>query len=152
MSAIREQILQALQTKLEGITPANGFVKDATGRVHRAVRSHAPESLPVLVMWDGQETSEPHSGGAVQKTLPITVEVLLPVADSDNASVPLNEWLPEVEKALTSGDTTLTGLADRTVYQGAQPEYPQEQSDVASVLIVFQVIYYTVKGDPYTQP
>jgi hypothetical protein len=149
--SIREQILQALQTKLEGITPGNGFDLDTTGRISRCVRSHDPDNLPAVVLWDGPEVPE-HKAGFTKQLMEFTVEVLVSVADSDSASAPLNQWMAEIIKGITQGDTSLTGLVEATQYTGAETQYSTVQSDAASVLINFQVIYNTVRGDPYTQP
>jgi len=148
---VREQIIQAFATKLATVTVANGYHYDVGNSVERAVPAKTKDQVPALVLWDTNDSVaeiQNYSGGHI--ALPLLVNAFIAVDPLVNNSVAANRLLGDLIKAMTSGDTTLGGLADSTRYTESQMEYPQPGEQTIGVNVVFNLMFNFAKGDPFT--
>jgi hypothetical protein len=70
-----------------------------------------------------------------------------------NRSVELNRMMANLEKAITSQDTTHGGLADRTSIDSIEMRLPTDDDDMSlTVGVVAKILYHKQTGDPFAQP
>ena len=75
MDTIREQIIQAVISKLAVIRSANGYNTEAGANVQRAQKHLDPDSLPACVVWPRTEAMQ-YDYGAGLRVMPLQVEGL----------------------------------------------------------------------------
>jgi hypothetical protein len=152
--SIREQIVQALLTRLAAITANNGYhynvrtasVLRANARVTRVME----DTLPAIVLTDGAEVAERHYTAMM---ISMSVQCVLHFQPATvNESVAGNRALADLIEAMTNGDTTLGGLAEGIAYDNGDIQFPETGGDVMSAACAFRIRYLLTKGDPYSQP
>lgn len=74
MTPIREQIIQAVLSRLAIIRTANGFNTNAGANVKRASRYVDVEELPAVIVWPRKEEADPNYG-THPLTMPIDIEL-----------------------------------------------------------------------------
>ncbi len=108
MTALREQIMQALVTRLRTITAANGYSHD----VRQVIRgdTEQPTSWPAILVVEGEETYE-RENTCVQATMAIEIVVEEKVAGSVlHKGTGLSAWQEDLFRAIWGGDDRLGGL------------------------------------------
>lgn len=144
----REQIIQAIETRLQAITTANLYNFNIGTNVFRVRQSFNDSELPVVTIWDIEETSEyKYHKNTTTLDLKVSMHTLFGTV---NPSVQANKMLADLIQAMTDADTSLGGLADGIEYTGSDIAYPEDGALSVSVEASFNVKYTTVKGDPYT--
>ncbi|MBF0590302.1 MAG: hypothetical protein HQL53_14370 [Magnetococcales bacterium] len=148
--SIREQILQALVTRLEEITLANGYSVDLTGAIHRARRFSRESHLPFLTIWDQKESASAEYD-ALQLTMGVEIELFADHGE-ENPSAVVNRLLADLMRSLTGGDNTLGGLAEDLIYTGSESIYSEDATTFCGVQVSLDVSYAIQPGDPFSKP
>ena len=144
---IREQILQAVVTRLKTITVANGFNLDIGDKVFRARPTGDDSVLPWAVLWDSSEAATRQYGLRVV-TMDIVVEILSKYTLVTGASQVGNQALGDILKAMPESDAW-GGLARDTKYQAGQTAFPSDGDTTAGVKVSFSIEYTTGLNNPY---
>lgn len=142
MTAIREQILEGLKTKLATIPSST---------VSRATRSRFEGTGLFITLWDGEEEASLDDYSNQAYTFAVVVLVQLPV-DSNNPSTLASSTVSTVISKIIDTDPELGGLADSVDYAGFVPSYPEDGQNYLSLAITFTISYTTVFGNYETQP
>ena len=145
---IRQQIMDALKTRLKTITTTNGYQTDLGKNVFEW-RSSALNSgeLPAAIYRDTAcETEEQIS--AHQHNLSIEVEVI--AASGAGTAVEVRQLIADVAKAVGS-DITFGGLATNTIPLGDESASEQDEKKIGGALIHFAVSFRTKEWDHYSQ-
>ena len=98
MDTIREQIIQAVISKLAIIRTANGYNTEAGATVERALQNLDPADLPGCVVWPKAETRDPDYGSGAM-IMPLQVEGLQ-LHGTDNPSVVAEQLLGDLIEAM----------------------------------------------------
>lgn len=99
MNTIREQIIQAIISKLAVIRTANGYNTDAGANVQRVLKVMDPAELPGCVVWPKSETMT-YDYGAGLHVMPLQVDALQ-LHGSNNPSVIAEQLLGDLIEAMT---------------------------------------------------
>lgn len=134
--SIREQLLAAIAAAVSGEygIPAPEDERD----------------LPVCIVAEGEETSEPGSYGQDQIEFEVAVAraaVATSNTDREITRAQGNELLAQIRVDMFA-DETFGGLADGIEYTGGGIQ--SELSKIVFAEAQFSVRYHTVRGDPYT--
>lgn len=149
-NTIREQIIQNLITRAGLILIAGGYNTDIGANVQRVRQNLDPDELPATVVWPGEEEATKEYGISWQE-MPVKFEGFA-IFGATNPSVISEQILGDLIKAFTLTDPT-GGLADSVTYTGGgTEEYPSDKELAVGCAATFNIIYETVKGDPYSQP
>jgi len=145
--SIRQQIIDAVDTRLKTILVSNGYETDV-GKYVDEWRAYPQElaKLPALVYRDSNATSESTFGTHVHD-LRVEIEV---TASGATAPKTIRKMAADVTKAVAT-DLTWGGLAEDTRIE-AQPQdiqIEQESKRIASTLLAFNVVYRTERFNPY---
>lgn len=152
MDSIREQITQALFSRLKTILITNGYNVDAAANANRAKRNYDELELPALTLWAGNEVNTSQYGND-QKKMIADIEVFKLLADetlTDDAIA--NQMIADIQKCVGTYDASFRDFIDGLQETNTEPIYPDEGSNVISVRVAYEITYTTVKGDPYSQP
>ena len=140
---IREQIISAFTLRAAPLT---------SNDVTRVTRYHEESAQPNVSIWDGEEVQADLTQYGIQAMVfPIAVHMQWPVVDITNSSTATSAKIGEIVAAILLTDSTFAGLADKTEYASATPEYPEDGGDIISLTVIFNVYFSTVKGDPTAQ-
>lgn len=137
--SLREQIIQAIVTRLGLIRMINGYHTDIGAKVERARPVFGPEELPAIsVTPQPEETGQRY--GATQCSMPVLVEASM-LHGSLNPSVAAEKMLSDLIYCLTPPGTFET-LIDRISYTAGGPEnYPNSGDQVTGCPATFTVYY-----------
>ena len=143
--SIREQVIAAVQSRLARLV--------ASGECLRC-QPYSDEN-EFIAVWDLDEDAESGPYNSAVMTLPLAVVYSLRYT-ADDFPAKLNDMLANVIKQVYLNDSVehddeLGGLAQSINYSGSVMKYPQSGSEFISVQVVLDVVYSTVKGDPFTQ-
>jgi len=151
---IREQIIKALESNLADITVDNGYNTDIGKRVDRVKFGLTESDLPALVIWPQVEESNKIHGKS-RITMPVKLEGLSAFTNNENPSVIAELMLGDFRKRMEaqgSVNNVTDLLATSIEYaSGGNDEYPEPGNDRVGVYAVFNIMYKTVAGDPYSQ-
>jgi hypothetical protein len=149
------RIVEAVIARLQEILPANGYTSDAGLRVGFADRA-ADDSLPCLVVWEGEEEAENADGNhrSMLTTLTVRVDAIVS-ADQECTGRALSYLRADVKKALLKYDEP--SLRDEmgvrfggpVGYVGATPLPREDGADAEGVSLTFRVRFKEGYGDPY---
>lgn len=145
---ILEQIAQALKTRLETVTAANGYTVTLSS-VKRPTKfgNWTPEHLVCLLT---QEDPQPEESTFDADHRACVFLAHVGVSDSDDSDEPidtlLNGLAGDLEKAIFA-ERKLGGLAENIEILG--PQKWQEKGFVG-ITLRFRVSYRHAKGDPFT--
>ena len=153
LNSIREQIILAIISNLADITIANGYGTDIGKNVERAKFGLTEGELPSVVVWpQAEEANKIH--GKTRITMPVKMEGLSLFTDIQNPSVICELMLGDIRKRMEAQGSTnnvADGLAESIEYSaGGTDEYPEPGHDRVGVYAVFNIMYKTVAGDPYS--
>jgi hypothetical protein len=150
---IREQIIQAVVTRLAVVRRSNGYNTNCGRRVKRCRKSLDPDDLPAFVVWPQPEEAE-RKYGFSQCTMPMRIEALQKHGKK-NHSKAAEAALGDMIRAMTAPEEigkVTNGLADDVVYiLGGPEDYPEDDDTVTGCAAMFTIKYKTLAGDPYTQ-
>jgi len=150
-NTIREKIIQNLITRAGLILIASGYNTDIGANVQWVRQNLDPDELPATVVWPGEEEATKKPYGASSQEMPVKFEGFA-IFGATNPSVVSEQILGDLIKAMTSSDPT-GGLADSVTYAGGgTEEYPSDKEEAVGCAATFNIVYETVKGDPYSQP
>lgn len=145
MNTIREQIVQALITRLETLTDVPVYRRE----------QYEDEKVFVCV-WDGTQQTERNDYGQSAHTLDVAIEYVR--KDTSAYGTPAaasNAMYGELLQAAfnTGGqpDPTLGGLADGMDETGMTPFTPEAGLKITGCLLQVEVRFTTRNGDPFNQ-
>ncbi len=146
-TAARETIMAAIAARLGGIVAVPGLTVE---RDREAAVTDA--TLPLLVVYEGDEKEQPDLTGEDGRSLPVEIEGFAGGATTAAATLALATLRAEVDKALL-GDVTL-GVGARDLRLADEPPPARLDLDAAPPTRGFArgyvVEYATAEGDPYT--
>jgi hypothetical protein len=157
-STIRQQILDTLKTKLQGISIAGGYQTNLGSSVHEWRSSpFMREELPALIWRDLDEPIEEHTrfSSRHQRSLHIQVEI---VGEGATSPAQYRKMLADVEKAIKAGQledgtwwagTGGEGLALRTRPRMSRLVVEQESLKIAGGFYECFIDYVTRDFDQY---
>lgn len=146
---IRQRIMDAVHTRLKGVTISGGYATNAGQTVY----SHLPENLdvptlPCLNVADIADSPEPHEATQLNHTLSVRVDGY--VADGITSAEECRALIGDIGEAmLGSSDRTWGGLAKTTVCTDAGSIEIRQWSDgtVGAVRLMFEIEFVTARGD-----
>ena len=139
---IREQILQALATRVSAARGLEGFdVRDA--------RESVDGTITVLV--DQPDTAENTNYGTTHISMPVTIGRVryLDTNKGDEWHTQGSTLQADLSLQAFGGDDTLGGLADGMDYTGGQVDVITDGSRGIAAQINITVRYHHVRGNPY---
>jgi hypothetical protein len=149
-ASIRESIIVALAAKVATITTANGYDINVK-TVDRARRVFVDTELPAAGIFDGLEIATGKYNFDAE-TMRVTVEMHSDAA-TENRSIHANKMIACLKKAVLSGDTTYSSIAERTMISETSINYPQDDDiTTVAVSVTFSIMYEEVTGNPYSNP
>jgi len=137
------QVLDAIQTRLEAITVANGYNTNAGNQVHLGMRKANPDDVdtgPVLNIYDTSDEADETTGwGAepIHTTMRINVDSFIRYVDAEVTLTAHLLFQDIFNATLNVADRTLSGLALDFGYSGRTVEYPEPGGDTVSVSVEF---------------
>lgn len=151
--SIREQIIQAVLTRLGQITMINGYATDIGYRAVRATKYAPGGSTAQVVVIPRVEEAERVKYGKVSFIFPVDVHGFVSMIPGvGNASEKSEAVYADIIRAMTRRDTPLTGLADGVnITGGGGVELADNEVTLAGATASFEIKYKTVVGDPTTQ-
>lgn len=147
LDSLREQILQAIQSRLQTIHTGNGYTTDIGNAVCRSKKSIREGELPVLSIWDTEEAVD-RAYGNYECTLTVAIDVAF--AFDENFSVISNRYLADVAYCILNNNSELKALTNDIVYTSNTSYLVDDTYDIGGIRVEFQVNYTTVAGDPFT--
>lgn len=147
--SVRERVLAAMLTALEGITSVYGL----DGHVHRNLEAEV-EHFPTLILVDGDEQAdEENFNGFCQCFMTVAVEghVRLEGGSATNIGSAINALYAATEAALLA-DRTLGGVAVNILKQGCEVDVNRGtgQQPQGAFAATYTVQYFHRSGDPTT--
>lgn len=138
---VREQIITAFATRAQSLS---------TKPVQRVLRSsdEIPANTRFITIWDGDDEALEAGYGIQKMQFPIALECVFPHGNV-NPSIAANAVIGEIIKTIYTGSQTFSNLATAMNLASCQPIYPQDGGKNTAVLVTFNIIYTTKKGDPY---
>ena len=146
---IREQILQALEAKLDA---------------RRGVDSYDESALPITALFEGADEPARTQYGLVETAMPVRIERVAPgpgtdvvdgrltiVTDTDKHGwwTLANAILGELIQSATGGDTTLGGLCQGIDYVSGGTTITPDGSNAVVAFADVRIRYRFVNGNPY---
>ncbi len=140
VDTIREKIIAAFVVKAQPLS---------VSEITRCVRWHDDEQIRNVSIWDGEEVKLDAEYKIQRMTFPIAIEIQWKLAGGENSSSSSAEVMGEVIQLMMS-DITLNGLAEKMEYFSSTPTYPDDGSGMVALVVLFNVIYSTKLGDPFS--
>jgi len=149
---IRKEIIANIVTSLADIRTANGYVTEIGTNVFKVRKNLSSSKLPAITVWPQSEDNE-KIHGKNRSTMPIRIEGILAFTQGDDLSDLAEDILGDIRKRMEDlSDDVTSGLADRIEYQsGGVDEYPEPGDAAVVCSAVFNIVYKTVAGDPFSQ-
>lgn len=135
---IREQILQAITTRVSGT---------------RGLEQYDEQDLPFTVVIESDDTAEESDYDFVRVTMPVTIGRAKKVDGnkSDDWYTQGNTDLADVIKEVYAGGDDLGGLADGIDYTGGSVDVLTDGARGVIVQAFFNVRFTFLHGNPYSQ-
>lgn len=145
-SSIREQIVQAVKTRLEGMTiPTYEIEFD---RVQRGeITSIGKGKKLIAAIFDDLDRRIPHTDPFVDVELDVDIDFVAYISRDEKPSTKLNLVLSEVERALMS-DRTFGGLAIDSRLDRTEKESGGRFDKFAECSIFFKIKFRHRNSDP----
>mgnify|MGYP001423093616 CR=1 FL=1 len=144
MSLVRQQIMDAVKTRLQSITVANGYNFNLGNNIYEwRIRPLAMATLPALVYRDVEtdiELIEAH-----RNRLNIEIEII-----SNSSIVDIRKMIADVYKAI-GVDIQWGGLALNTYPRSDRIMREQEEQTITGAIINIIIEYRTKEWNPYQQ-
>lgn len=147
-TTIRQQIISAIQSHLTGITKTGGYETDIGKSVHLARKNIGKDDPDSVVVWPKPETSERDEYGMMKHTMPIELEALA-AYERENPSTVSERMLGDLIKHMGAFTSSLIDSIDYA--GGGTPDYPEPGETDVGTKAIFNIVYATVRGDPYSQ-
>lgn len=108
MAIIRQQIVDAIVSKLQAITYANSYNREiGTSRVYNANKLPQQIPTPAIVVLQGQEQASNKVGDRYECTLRISLAFIDAYSGSD-PDTEANEFLADIQKAMSGAEISIT--------------------------------------------
>jgi len=146
-ASIRQQIIDAVETRLKTIKVANGYETDIGLNVNvwHVTDLQEPE-LPAIDIRDTSESIEVRGGNHIC-TLTIEIEAKVSGASS---GVSMRDILADIIKAVGT-DPSFSGLVQETKpLQNDSFGFGKQDKTIASILMTFEMRYLVKAFKPYT--
>lgn len=150
MSSLRQQLLDAVKTRLETITTGNGYQTSLGSKVYLC-RPIAPQDseLPQVVIWDLAEETEQRQAGVWQNSLVIELHVFQSGATMANGDF-ARSAVDDLHKALGT-DVRWSNLALDTRPRSNRYEIDQETRKLTGTIVLeFEILYRCAAWDMQT--
>ena len=137
------QVLAALRTRLQAISPAAGYNTDAGDRVYLGRRRINPDQLdigPSINLYDTEDEVEEetaHGYESVRSTLRINVDAYIRDVDGEGTELAHLVIQDIFNAALDVTDQTLSDVALDLGYAGRTIEYPDVGGDTIALSMEF---------------
>jgi len=144
-TSTRQQLVDAIVTRLKTITVANGYNLAIGSKVYDWRMSPLlPAGLPAIEVRDGEATmSVATLDAGISHTLSITAVCL---ASGATAAATARKGLADIAKALQT-DRTFGGLAQVFLPGSTALEVQQDNDLLAAGQYTFSLVYYTAAGE-----
>ncbi len=130
--SIREQILQATETRLKTIHTANGYETDIGNSACRSKKSIREGELPILSIWDTDETvGRVH--GCSENSLSIAMDVAFDF--DENFSVLSNRYLADIVYCMLNNNADLKKLTDDINYTGNTSYLVDDRYEIGGIRV-----------------
>ncbi len=145
----RQAILDAIRTRLAGITVANGFATDAgltllLGETPRLGSDDPDIAIAIVVGADDPQ----YQGANLSITLPVELHAIAR-PDLDQPWVAVETVLADIKRAIELEDRTLDGLVPRRLERGSTQTLERETGeDVVGVSVTYLASYVEGWGAP----
>jgi len=144
MAILRQQIIDALKTRLAEISKAHGFYTDSGAHVFEwKSRKWESRDLPGINVTDPSQADDDsftEDRGLTRHTLTVTIEVAC--GSGSDSPADIRKAAADVEKAI-SNDQTLGGLAEDISSIGSEMGVVQDESIIAGITMTINVKYLT---------
>lgn len=149
--SVAQQIFNALTTRLEQITVANGYNNDP--EIFKGRRSFTWRvGSPVRITVWSPEASPPEERHA--ERIDVSLTVMVEGFAEDGGTNPFDtalKMIADIKKAvLGPDDQTLGGLVSAMGWAGDGVHMPEEGSKIVSAQVGLVIEYPELRGDPYT--
>jgi hypothetical protein len=104
--SIREQIIQAIETKLEDILTTNGYHSDCGANVQRVRKQFDPDELPAIAIWPKPEESK-YEYGSCFNTMPVQIEAIV-LHGTTNPSIVSEKLLADLLECIQGVEWTVS--------------------------------------------
>jgi len=148
-----QQIIDAIVTRVAGISIANGHHTDIGADVNRGRAVLDTDSLPSCGVYLQPRTVEKQSSGGARQSLDASVVVEAHHKYSTDPEVTAIKMLADIQKAVEVDPENLDGLlhGNGISFAGDEISYPEEYSNVVSVSVVYSIPHVREYGNPDTQ-
>ncbi len=138
---IREQILQAIVTKLGNLT----------GVTIERNRDAAVQAFPSLIVRDGNQETASINSGMTDYTMTVSIEGFVKSSSTASIGTDLNDLYARIVKAIIA-DYTLGGIAEDIAETGMDMLIDDMPGNAphGAFNVTFQVKYTTLENDPYS--
>lgn len=144
---IQQQLIDAIDTRFKTILVANGYATNIGQHVTWWKESPlAIGNLPGMNLRDLEESRIPGCG-IYERSLSLEIEASVSGADSPKTARLIEA---DIEKAIFV-DNRWGGFASNTEILAAKKEAGHKQNKVAKIILSIEILYETVRGDPYTR-
>lgn len=145
MAQTRQQIVSAIQSRLQGISVFNGYYTDLGTSIWIWRRNPWDASevpgASIADLSDQQEVSAEDESIAIHR---LQVEIRIVAKQSSSSDTNARQIIADVEKAISTDDTW-GGLAQHTLPLGNEMMVAQDEVTVAGAVIRITVEYLTAK-------
>lgn len=147
MDSIRQQIIDAIDSRLKTITMQNGYNSDIGNNVfYWRAENYGKEELPLMEYRD--IACATRRKGLLEENT-ITVEVEVATAAGTTTAREIKSMIADTRKAIQI-DTTWGKLAANTRCTGDEIAIEQKEKIIGGAKITFEIDFRTPVGDPYT--
>ena len=151
-NSVRENILDNIETTLQGITVANGYNYTFTAETVQRWKQHGNNfvDVPCIVINAAPEEKAPGPDPYLTCRLTVHIDVWTRQIESDNTPTDkiINKLLADVEKALMA-DHTRGGSARETNLVGNVPFEAVDGSHVG-IIVDIEIVYQHLRTNPET--
>lgn len=143
---IREQIWDAMVTRLLTVTTGNGYEQTVT-KVYRPEKETVNE-YPCFVLHDDGTEKKRHLRLAFEDRIKFRLEAHVEKGSDSERMDACSKLLADGQKALM-GDETLGGLARKIFLDSDTPEIAEPSENVATAAISGEILTRVKRHDPY---
>lgn len=139
MTHQRTTIRQQMQTLLSGQTPAGTKVYPS-----RRIRVRA-ETLPVIMIYTAEESSEEYQAAPRQlrHTLTLSVEVAVNAAADDAVDETLDDFAETIQNLVAADDTLNAAVSDIILSRSSSQIIEDGEQPIGALRMDFTAIYHT---------
>lgn len=147
--SVIKQILDAIVTRAQTITTANGYNTDAGNQVYLGRRNFTNiEAFPIISISRGPEELLELVGERMKLAMPVTLEGLIE-GDQDNPLTAAEELIADIKMAVCTTSDRLGGLAIRYEFVTSTPTVRDDGANFVGATVETLCTYVEYVGNPY---